>query len=91
MTEDQWDPNRASAANRWVLRHVWSAPGGWYRLLAGMCFVILLALAAASWWLHNDPQSLQSDRDFFPFITVFFGAAGLVFLLLWLVAWIRSK
>ena len=91
MNDKQWDPKLASPANRWVLRHVWTAPGGWYRLVACMCFVLTAIFAAATWWLHADPDSLQSDRDFFPFITVFFGVVGLLFLLFWFVAWIRSK
>lgn len=90
MTDNQWNPEHASPINRWVLRHVWTAPGGWFRLIACTSFACMIGLAATTWWLHADPNSLQSDRDFFPFITVFFGVFGVVFLALWFIAWLRS-
>lgn len=91
MTDNQWDPNHASPVNRWLLRHVWTAPGGVHRLIAFSSFLGMAVLAAITWWVHADPNGLQSDRDFFPWITMFFGVVGLFFLVLSLAAWLRAR
>ncbi len=91
VTDNQWNPERAGPASRWVLRHVWSAPGGVYRLVAFTCFLCVAVLAAITWWVHADPNALESDRDFFPFITAFFGIIGLFFVGLSLISWLRSR
>lgn len=42
-------------------------------------------------FLWNDETALQSDREFFPFITVFFGILSLFFLLLSFLIRRRAK
>jgi tellurite resistance protein TehA-like permease len=84
------NPRGMGPVNRWFLEHVFAAPGG----LARFCGVLLLAcavvLAGIAVVVHLDPDSLASDREFFPFITAFFAALGLLFIAVWFVKWVRA-
>ncbi|MDR6868329.1 hypothetical protein J2Y69_002943 [Microbacterium resistens] len=84
--EKQYGP-----ASRWMIRHVFTAPGGWSRFSGMVLFgagVILLVLTVI---LFADPSSSQDDRDFFPFITVFFFFLSALFFVAWFVFWIIDR
>lgn len=80
-THRQWNLDTAGPVSRWFLRHVWLVPGGLQRFLGVALFICTLGLAGLSIYLWNDETALQSDREFFPFITVFFGIISLLLLL----------
>lgn len=90
-THRQWNLETAGPVSSWFLRHVWFVPGGLQRFFALALFICTLGLAGVSIFLWNDQTALQSDREFFPFITVFFGILSLFFLLLSLLIRWRAK
>jgi hypothetical protein len=85
--QQQWNPETANRANRWMLRHVMLAPGGMLRffgfILAG--FTVLFGALAV------DPNPAPDDEGFWVFITIFFGAASVLCLVGYLIARRRSR
>lgn len=87
----QWDPETASPVNRWFLEKVIAAPGGGMRLMGFVFLGFTVLFAVITAWVLGDPDSLQSDREFWPFITPFFGVFTLIFFGGWLVAHLRAR
>lgn len=70
---------------------MFQAPGGWSRFF-GLIFLFASALLiVVTILVFADDSALQSDREFFPFITVFFIFLSLLGFFFWFVFWIIAK
>lgn len=83
--------NEYGPFGRWMIAHVYQAPGGWARcrgfalLFLGVVFLVVTIV------LFNTDDALQSDKDFFPFITVFFFILSGINFVQWLVRWMSAR
>jgi len=78
-------------ASRWMIRHVFQAPGGWSRFCGLVLLLASVVLFVVPILVFADDASHQSDRDFFPFITVFFVFLSVVCFVFWVVFRIIAK
>ena len=90
MAKNQWDYEQASPANRWMLKHVFMAPGGFYRFIGVAFLGIAVLLAGVALWEHASPAG-PAEPGFFPFMACVFAGIGILLLLVWLVIRVRSR
>lgn len=76
---------------RWMITHAYLAPGGWPRFCGFFLLLFGMVLLVVTIVLFNTDGALQSDKDFFPFITVFFFILSAISFVAWFVRWMAVR